>query len=314
MKAVNCETCGEWHHDKCIDITGSNFVLIKRKNITWKCNVCIENRNSPVKAVGTGLERQLASIADTLVKVLDRIEGLEAKATGTTEEVVEEMVTSKVDEAMEEAIRKIKNEKNLSVVNIPESTKESPKDREKDDREKMEVLLKKILPEVEKDDLKISDQFRLGEKTKSKRPRLIKLQMDNTSTKNKILKEYYTAINMREGKDVPLNDRIFINKDQTKKERETGIKMKEELHRRRVEGEKDIVIRGGRIITDEGRDDRRGHRGQFKDKNVTENKNEGRDDAVFEGAKGDRRKIDPTKEVSQEREKRMNQDNGNRHY
>ena len=82
-----------------------------------------------------------------------------------------------------------------------------------------------------------------------------------------------------------------------------------------MEGEKDIVIRGGRIITDEGRDDRRGHRGQFKDKNINEKNNEGRNDVVFEGAKGDRRKREPIKEVSQEeREKRMNQDNGNRHY
>ena len=54
MKAVS----GEWHHDKCIDITGSNFALIKRRNITWKCNVCIDT----VKAVGTGLERELAFI------------------------------------------------------------------------------------------------------------------------------------------------------------------------------------------------------------------------------------------------------------
>ena len=103
MKAVNCNNCGEWHHDKCIDITGRDYALIKSRNITWRCKLCINKRTSPEKAAYTGLERQLATIADTL----DRINSIEGRTAGPSEEVVEELVTSKVDEAMEEAMRKL---------------------------------------------------------------------------------------------------------------------------------------------------------------------------------------------------------------
>ena len=322
MKAVSCESCGEWYHDKCIDLTGRDYTLIKRRNITWRCNSCINKKISPGKAsdvnAGTGLERQLASIAATMTNLLDRMDSIEGRTAGPTKEVVEEMVSSKVDEAMEEAMRKIRNEKNLIVVNIPESAKDSPKDREKEDRDKMEVLLRKILPEAEKDELKISDQFRLGERNKSKRPRLIKLQMEKTSTKSKILKEYYNVINRKEGREIPLNDRVFFNKDQTKKERETDIKMKEELHRRREEGEKDLVIRGGRIIKDEGRDvmnKGRGNRGQFKDRNTTEKKNEEREEAGIRGDHSEKGNRDRTREKPQgERDSRKENERKRKSY
>ena len=312
MKGVKCDKCEEWHHDKCIDIIGAEYKLIKKRNITWMCNECLHTRASPVKATGS-LEKHLATIADSLTKVLDRLDNIEGRAAGPTEEVVDEMVTSRVDEAMEEAMRKLKNEKNLIVVNIPESEKETPKEREKDDKHKMEILLRKILPDAEKEDLKISEQFRLGEKNKSKRPRMIKVQMDKTATKSKILKGYYKAINYREGKEVPQSDRIYFNRDQTKKERETDIKMKGELLRRRAEGEKDLVIRGGRIITDEGRDDmvrQRGNRGQFLDRNAPDKRNEKGEGAGYDRPHIDRGTSDPNTEKSQgDRDNKEKQEN-----
>ena len=69
MKGVKCDKCEEWHHDKCIDINGTEYKLIKKRNISWICNECLHTRASPVKATGS-LEKHLAIIADSLTKVL----------------------------------------------------------------------------------------------------------------------------------------------------------------------------------------------------------------------------------------------------
>ena len=42
--------------------------------------------------------------------------------------------------------------------------------------------------------------------------------------------------------------KIWINKDQTRKERQTGKALRDELKRRIAAGETDLIIRGGKII------------------------------------------------------------------
>ena len=83
--------------------------------------------------------------------------------------------------------------------------------------------------------------YRLGRKITDKtRPLLIPLP--DISTKRQLLKLSKTL------KDSEAWNNIFISPDLTPMEREEGKKLKDELRRRRNEGE-DVNIRRGKIVT-----------------------------------------------------------------
>ena len=161
--------------------------------------------------------------------------------------VVEEKVDLKVDDAMEEAMMKLRKEKNLIFVNIPESEKGNSRERAKEDKEKVIKLLKNVIPEADEEELKINETYRLGEISRNK-PRMLKVEVDRSSTRSLILRDYYKTLNRKEGKDKPLAERIFINKDYTKKERNFNLEQREELAKRRAAGETDVYIKKGKFI------------------------------------------------------------------
>ena len=112
--------------------------------------------------------------------------------------------------------------------------------------DKIKEVVKKAVPDEE---IKIKKSFRLGKVNAGSRPRLIKFSVENEDIKERILKNAYKA-NSRTEKDP--SKRIFINLDLTRKQREADKiqreKLKQDLKERKENGEKDIYIRGGKIV------------------------------------------------------------------
>ena len=88
---------------------------------------------------------------------------------------------------------------------------------------------------------------RLGKKTDllAGKPRLIKVTINSVSTGKMLLSK---AKHLRSSDDEALSF-IYITPDMTPKERENSMKLREELKKRRLEGEH-VIIRGGKIIPD----------------------------------------------------------------
>ena len=126
---------------------------------------------------------------------------------------------------------------NLVIHNMEESPGENVRDKAKQDAEKFKLMVQEGLRLV----VHTTKCFRVGKKTEGK-PRLLIVTLDDLDTKHEILRH------ARELRETQKYDNIYISPDLTKLEREQGKRMREELSRRRMAGEPDLVIWRGKII------------------------------------------------------------------
>ena len=190
---------------------------------------------------------------DGMLRALsERLDRLEGRFTQKDlDKKIEEVVGKKVQEYMEEAEEKDKRKLNIIVSNLPESSKETLEERREEDRTRVGELVERI-SDVPKED--IVNPVRLGQvQVGSKaRPRLLRLEVKTEEAKKNIMRNV-SKLNtgMTEAKD-----RIYINNDNTPRERERIKELKQELKTRTDSGETDLMIdyRGFRIVK---RSDRR---------------------------------------------------------
>ena len=108
------------------------------------------------------------------------------------------------------------------------------------------IILKEILPEDEANQIKVSNPVRLGATNAGTKPRMLRIEVESEEVKWKIIKNAYK---LNEGLDWSDPNKRYINLDYTRKERERNQKLREELKRRRMAGEKNIRIKGDQIVT-----------------------------------------------------------------
>ena len=132
-----------------------------------------------------------------------------------------------------------KRRTNLIIVNLKESSKKKEDDREKEDTKSVKALLGKMV-KLEDGDLK-EPPVRLG--SQGDKPRIIKVVLNSEKKKREIMKK---APSMNE--KVPLEKRVYINQDYTKRQREAHKALRDELKDRQRKGEKNIAIRGKQIV------------------------------------------------------------------
>ena len=164
----------------------------------------------------------------------ERMEILEKMQNYDTK--IEETIENKVKEYMQEAEEKNKRKLNIVIVSLPESGKESADDRKNDDRDRVRELVRKI-PEVDAGE--VDNQVRLGafKIGQNVRPRLLRMEVKTEATKQKIMKGIYSL-----NANKPQAQRIYINHDNTPKERDQIKHLREELKIRKEAGEVNLGI------------------------------------------------------------------------
>ena len=85
--------------------------------------------------------------------------------------------------------------------------------------------------------------------TNPEKPRLLLITLEDISIKRSILKQATKLRNSSKWNEV------FIFPDLTPKERQTNKKLREELRNRKQVGEKNLIIRRGKIVVDTRRSD-----------------------------------------------------------
>ena len=239
--AIECGLCKKGCHRTCSKLTDAKYKYLQEggEEILWSCQKC---RNSD--SVDTGrsrLEAKLDSMMEMMAKMMRRVNELEEGNLEKIEDMIEESVSKKVQEAMIEEREREKRKMNVIFVNVPECEGENAEERKTGDLEKVRDIVSKIV-EVGKDE--IGDPVRLGAKIigKESKPRMLRVTMKTEEAKKKVL---MNARRLNEG--VEFKKRVYINPDKTESERRQFKELREELEKRRKD-DPELIIRGGRIV------------------------------------------------------------------
>ena len=242
--ALECEKCFHWWHSNCINMSDAEYNIARKfKLLRFICPVCDSKENNQAQGnndqgADKDLKKQLAQLTNMLQNVLERLTKMESRGTGPNQQdldkKIEDMVEAKIQDALEEQRAKESKKLNLIIVNLRESASANLQEAKEDDKKATEELIKEILPE---DDIEIQNPIRLGKRQLGNKPRLLKISVSDEKTKWNIIKN-----SQKLNQNGRRQHKIYINPDQTQKEREEYKKLKEELDRRTKEGEPHLKI------------------------------------------------------------------------
>ena len=263
-KGIGCEKCDQWWHIKCLNIKEDHYDFIcSNKEL---CYICKDCKNKPKKEdePNSTLLNQMSQIMEKINKVIEnndrvlksncdlelRVKKLEKEGSVKEEQVkhivnksVNDLIEGKMKGITEEIEERERRKENIIIVNIPESNKDTPEERLKEDTEKIKKLFEKVTT-VESDTIK--KITRIGKK-EDKKSRLIRVQLNSQEKKSELMKKQ-RELNNEETKP---RDRIYINNDLTNTQREEDRKLRQELQQRKKDGETNLKIRNGKIIKEE---------------------------------------------------------------
>ena len=175
----------------------------------------------------------------------ERVHSLEQKWELFKEELKEEIVkctmervSHEMNKHMEELGERNKRRNNVVLYNVPESTKEDPKERQSDDMVRCCDLFEGLLRVM---DVKMESTVRMGKKEEGRKCLLL-VKLSNESEKKSILAN---AKNLK-GEENPWKKRVGISRDMTKMERDQGMKLREELKARRAVGDQTWYMKNGK--------------------------------------------------------------------
>ena len=146
--------------------------------------------------------------------------------------------TRDLSQILDDHLDKEKRKGNIVVHNLPEHEGDTLADRSSKDITEFTIMVKEVM----RLNVSTSRSFRVGKKNQAK-PRLLIVTLDNPSMKHDILRG---APQLRHTERY---SNIYLTPDLTQKEREEGRKLREELSRRRKAGETNLIIRGGKIVS-----------------------------------------------------------------
>lgn len=127
----------------------------------------------------------------------------------------------------------------MILYGLPEPSGADSSERKSNDEQCFRNLAK---AEFKIDDLDIDQIFRLGKRTENKsRPLLVRLQ--DSQARKYILKNAKSLRNSSSYKNV------YVSPDLTPKERKLNKQLYQELKYRKDHGEKDLIIRNGKIVS-----------------------------------------------------------------
>ena len=127
---------------------------------------------------------------------------------------------------------------NIMIQNVQESKESEAEERKLEDIESVTKIFSAI--GVEEEDM-IEQCVRIG-KIDPKTTRLTRVTVNSADTKRKILK------NAKDLKDKEHYENVFIGPDLTKMQRAEQYNLRKELRDRKANGEKDLFIRGGKVV------------------------------------------------------------------
>ena len=240
-KAIQCDKCASWVHAECSDLNPEQYKFLCRKNnpssIKWFCHPCEVKEDKPES---DNSNESIEKLANVILQITQQ--NAEILHHIKREKMVEEKIKVNVSEILEDQKEKEDRKNNIIIFNVPEE--EDNEEGKENDRRTVSEVCNFVTPGnsqvTSPNQIKIE---RLGPRRKpstaipSPRPRPIKVYLDSSSDKDKILG------NARILKNSPYQH-VGISADKTRKEREQDFITRNELRRRRNDGEDVVLFRG----------------------------------------------------------------------
>jgi len=251
-KGLSCQKCSSWYHSQCLNITAAEYkVMHKYENLMWFCTGCKSAVDDLISKMSVRMDKTdkcIENVSDKMDQVLEKLD--DKCSRNVVKEIVDEVVEGKIDSKIEEYMRekedREKRKCNLMLFNVPESSDESIDQRIIFDRGQAELILDRI-SEVEEAAL-IENPKRMGKQGNKARPLRVTLETPAIVTKyvkkGKDLKETGEF-----NSDTEFIKSVFISPDFTAQQRVERKKLVEELRERRGNGEKNLRIFQGKVLS-----------------------------------------------------------------
>ena len=254
-KLMECERCDSWFCIECLDMSELVYnVMVERKDSHWFCSECEKPAITAVKT-DKDIEERCAAYMTSITNRLEKIESsLERKAdveqvnrldqrmrsleNKRIPENSEQVATNTISETISEQRERENRANNIILFNIPESDKQDPQERTREDTDFVMDVFQAM--EIEDRDL-IEKCIRIGRKV-SGRSRLTRVTLKHQGTKGNILRKSRALENTDQFSEV------YIRPDLTRLQRTEQRVLREELKSRRDKGEDNIFIRRGKIV------------------------------------------------------------------
>ena len=274
-ECIECDACGNWCHarESCCGLNDQMFGLVGDRHIKWVCDRCLDKDTLEKSSVLAKKMDRLFLMISSLENRLERME-----KNGPSQENVEEMINKIVDKKLKERLDNMEEkksiERNVIFCGINENRLTANEAKE-DDLRRIQEISAAICPSIKASD--ISEPIRLGKVNigQGAKPRPIKVTVKTVKQKwdliknarhLKDLKEIYNRDEVQEEAEeegsenystsvIMKNETIYINPDLTKAERMEQKGLRDELKRRKTNGELDIMIKGNQIVKKQPREE-----------------------------------------------------------
>ena len=229
IKSISCGFRRNNYCQKCSKLRAALFNDIgKEESIMWTCSHC--------RIAMPGVHTMMAQITKLEAKVGQIEEKLNGPVLPKAEkELIQEVIREEKEEETEMEQRRL----NLVLHQLSESNQGTLEDRKRDDSETVSSLLTEALNV----DVEIENVFHLGAAPRDKeKSRPIRFTVSNMDNKRRILD---SSKNL---KNVEGYSNVYFTPDLTRNQRRVAFELREEKRRRMAAGERDLVIRRGKII------------------------------------------------------------------
>ena len=236
QKRMECGFCENGYCQPCSSLSKSTFdAIYSCGSASWYCNHCIH----AIPGVQRLLVR-MGNVETDVESLKERVETLEKRELVSNDQI-KGLVTEEMAERKEVETRRL----NLVCLNLPESRKDDPKDRQEEDHDFLFNVLENKM-NLDMGAIEISKVVRLGKREAGQtKRRPIRFTVNQFDHKRQILK----ANNLlRKSEDVVYSN-IYFTPDLTKNQRKHAYELRVERRSRENNGERDLKISRGKIVT-----------------------------------------------------------------
>ena len=257
---IECYWCSRWEHRACAKLKETELVVLSSgsKNILYFCSCCLSvlpDALSSFKPNVLALEETCKKLQQSVENLSSQIATLSASNKNlqteieNTSESLNSIPTnsatvpspSSAMSIIDELADRDRRKKNIIVYNLPEPASNDKSDSAQNNQSDSDAF-SALCSSVYNSSFTITKLLRLGKKQPNKiRPLLICFEHEEDRVT--VLSHSHQLCK----KDAYKN--VFISPDRTKFEREKHKNLVSGLKNRRLNGEKDLVIRNGAIVT-----------------------------------------------------------------
>lgn len=238
-KSIKCDFCNNWYCMKCTKLKQSLFNEIgKESSILWTCIHCKKSLPGIMN-----LMSKVSSLESKLLEMERKFENLNGTGNMTTttsvctdKELIREVLREEKMEESELEARKL----NIIVHSLKESDKQTLEQKKTEDYN----IVMKILNDELSLDVDVDNVIRLGRLTSENgKPRPLRFTVRDNEVKRRVMN---SCRNLKTSNEY---SSVFFTPDLTQNQRKEAFLLRESKRQREREGEHNLIIRRGKIIT-----------------------------------------------------------------